>query len=751
MLGALLFTAVSYLASVPWLRDTVQKQEEHTGRVILNNVYQLAASAQNEIEAHRELALDSRHRELRHLMNLTEASLQQLQLSIDQQNLPPEEARAQLLEAMRHLQFGEDDYIFIINSKSRLLSHPNPQLHNIDLKTAEHIGSLNAPELVKKAQEQGEGFHRYYWTRLNGGELKEKLIHYKYLPDHDWVLSVGIYIDDVEQQVALRKQELIEKLRQHLHQTRIGNTGYLFVFDSNMDMIIHPNPNIEGKNVSRNLNPLTQRSLVHELMAVADSETDKVAYQWDKPGDPGNYIYDKISWVRYLPELDWYLASSVYQNELQATANALTQRILLIALAILATTFIASYFFLNWLIHPLTRLAEAASQVRDGDLSIRSNIQRNDEIGVLATTFNAMVARIKDQMNHMEQRVAQRTAKLAETVNDLENRNHESSVFTHMGELLLSCRTEEEVFTVTVQSCQALFPKDSGRAYLSDDQGQLLLFSKWGDGKHAESIQDKFSCWSVRRGRTHHSAASQTETLCPHCHDEDLITVCVPLLAEGSTTGIIKLSYPSTQQEHDQKEKVKREALMTTAVEYAALSVINLRLRERLHQESIRDSLTGLYNRRYLETTLDSELSRAERHQNQLGLVMLDVDHFKDFNDRYGHEMGDRVLSEAGRILRHCIRKEDTACRYGGEEFTLIIPETSLEGLATLAELVRSRIETLISQLLKGQVKEKVTISLGTALYPLDGQDKTSLLKAADTALYQAKDRGRNQVVPAQK
>jgi len=738
VIGALAFTAVSYLASVPWLRSTVEQQEEKTGRVILDNTYQLALSIQQDVQEWRRYALETRRRELRHILDLTENSLQQLEAQLYQKNLPQEEVEKQLMEALRHLQFGPDDYIYLLDTEERILSHPLPQMHGQEIaKIEESLGSLNIPQLIKKAQKQGEGFYRYHWTRLNGGELKEKLAHYKYLPERGWILVTGVYIDDVEAQVRQHKAKLIERLRQQIHQTRINETGYLFVFDGNMDMILHPNPNIEGENVSGMTNPLTQRSLAHELMAAADSENNRVLYQWDRPNDPGNYIHKKISWVRYLPEFDWYMASSVYMSELRSTANALTQRILFIAVALLGITFIASYFFLNWLIHPITRLAKDASQVKDGDLSVRSDIQRNDEIGILATTFNAMVARIKDQMNDMEQRVARRTTKLAETVNDLENRNHESSVFTRMSELLLSCRTEKEVFIITLQSAQALFPADSGCGYLADEQDQLHLLENWGEIDSTELIEDSYSCWSLRRGHSHKTVASKTQSLCSHCYQKGHFTLCVPLITEGKTTGVIKLYAPASTLEQDKKELDRRQTLLATVVEHAALSVINLRLRERLHQESIRDKLTGLHNRRYLELSLDREISRAERHQNLMGIVMLDVDHFKDFNDHYGHEMGDKVLGEVGRILHHCIRKEDTACRYGGEEFTLIIPETSSEGLATLAELVRSRIETQIG------------LFLGTALYPLQGQDKASLLKAADEALYQAKSQGRNQVVAA--
>ncbi|MDR9468494.1 diguanylate cyclase [Marinospirillum sp.] len=751
VIGALAFTAISYWASVPWLRTTVEQQEEQTGRVILDNTYQLALSIQEDVQEWRRFALETRRRELSHILDLAENSLLQLEIQLRQQNLPPEEVEKQLMEALRHLQFGQEDYVYLLDIQQRILSHPLPQMHEQDFSAVgDDLGYLNLPQLIKKAQEEGEGFHRYRWTRLSGGELKEKLAHYKYLPERGWILVTGVYIDDVEAQVRQHKEKLIERLRQQIHQTRINETGYMFVFDGNKNMLIHPNPNIEGENVSGMINPLTQRSLAHELMAAADSKNNRIVYQWDRPSDPGNYVHDKISWVRYLPEFDWYMASSVYMSELQSTADTLTQRILIIATLLLLTTFTAAYFFLNRLIHPITCLARDASRVRDGDLTVRSDIQRNDEIGVLAATFNAMVARIKDQMEHMEQRVARRTAKLAETVNDLENRNHESSVFTRMNELLLSCRSEEEVFTITLQTCQAFFPEDSGCAYLADDQGQLHLVTQWGDIDSDQRLDDHLSCWSIRRGQSHQTQATQTKSLCPHCHQKDAISLCVPLQAEGQVTGIIRLNTPAGTREQNQKELARRERLLGTAVEHAALSVINLRLRERLHQESILDSLTGLHNRRYLEATLDREISRAERHQNQTGLIMVDVDHFKGFNDHYGHEMGDKVLSQVGHILRHCIRKEDTACRYGGEEFTLVIPETDTEGLATLAELVRSRIETQISQLLEGQIKEKVTVSLGTALYPLHAQDKTSLLKAADEALYQAKGLGRNQVATTQ-
>jgi len=159
VIGALAFTAVSYLASVPWLRSTVEQQEEKTGRVILDNTYQLALSIQQDVQEWRRYALETRRRELRHILDLTENSLQQLEAQLYQKNLPQEEVEKQLMEALRHLQFGPDDYIYLLDTQERILSHPLPQMHGQEIATIEEsLGSLNIPQLIKKAQKRERAF-----------------------------------------------------------------------------------------------------------------------------------------------------------------------------------------------------------------------------------------------------------------------------------------------------------------------------------------------------------------------------------------------------------------------------------------------------------------------------------------------------------------------------------------------------------------------------------------------------------------
>jgi diguanylate cyclase (GGDEF)-like protein len=166
-------------------------------------------------------------------------------------------------------------------------------------------------------------------------------------------------------------------------------------------------------------------------------------------------------------------------------------------------------------------------------------------------------------------------------------------------------------------------------------------------------------------------------------------------------------------------------------------------------QQSVRDPLTGLFNRRYMEETLEREIARAGRAKGPVSIIMLDVDHFKHFNDTFGHEAGDIILREIGACLRWGVRAEDIACRYGGEEFTLIMPAASAEVARQRAEALREQVNGLAVHR-RGTALGQLTASLGVAAYPLHGETGEDVLASADVALYQAKRAGRNRVAVAQ-
>jgi diguanylate cyclase (GGDEF)-like protein len=182
--------------------------------------------------------------------------------------------------------------------------------------------------------------------------------------------------------------------------------------------------------------------------------------------------------------------------------------------------------------------------------------------------------------------------------------------------------------------------------------------------------------------------------------------------------------------------------------EHLSLALANLKLRETLRTQSIRDPLTGLFNRRYMEESLERELRRAERRGHPVGVIMIDLDHFNHFNNTFGHQAGDALLQAFGELLRTRVRSEDIACRYGGEEFTLIMPEAPPEIVLQRAEQLREEVRELRVNL-RGQALGMVTASMGVAVFPTDAGVGSELIREADRALYLAKEAGRDRVVGA--
>jgi diguanylate cyclase (GGDEF)-like protein len=221
-------------------------------------------------------------------------------------------------------------------------------------------------------------------------------------------------------------------------------------------------------------------------------------------------------------------------------------------------------------------------------------------------------------------------------------------------------------------------------------------------------------------------------------------------VAHGETLGIFHLRAESIKGDAVSlpvfSEDLQR--LVRTIADHLSLSLGNLKLQDVLRYQAIRDPLTGLYNRRFMLETFEREVYRMKRKEASLNVVMLDLDHFKSFNDTFGHSAGDDLLKAMGNLLLHHVRKGDVACRYGGEEFTLIFPETSLDTACARVEELRCRVEEFRPKYL-GENLGSVTVSMGVAAYPEHGETPEALLKAADRALYEAKHQGRNRVVVA--
>lgn len=344
--------------------------------------------------------------------------------------------------------------------------------------------------------------------------------------------------------------------------------------------------------------------------------------------------------------------------------------------------------------------------------------------------------------------------KLTTWVEELEERTMEMNRLSELGDHLQSCQKIEEASSISAQYIRLLFPDSHGAIYLINPSRDLAeALEVWGDAASSVPIFIPVNCWAIRRGRSHLIDSKHPGLRCSHSigTDDDLY-LCVPLMANGEILGIIYLKNPHDNRKENAAvplvlSEQKRQVAMQLA-EHIALALSNLNLRDTLRQQSIRDVLTGLFNRRYMEETLIREIHRAERENKSIGIIMFDIDHFKDFNDLSGHDAGDALLKEFGAYLNSRFREGDIACRYGGEEFVAVLPNSSLTDTIRRAEEIRLGIKGLMVYHL-GKPLGKCTISIGVSAFPEHGGKAEILLKRADQALYTAKKEGRDRVVVA--
>ena len=335
---------------------------------------------------------------------------------------------------------------------------------------------------------------------------------------------------------------------------------------------------------------------------------------------------------------------------------------------------------------------------------------------------------------------------LEELVAELKQRNAEMLLLNGISDYLQSCLTVAEACATIATLSQPLFPEISGAIFMITNSRDILeIVTSWGNRLCSKTIFHPKDCWALRRGRLHWIGSEKHDLFCNHIDHQNppLESLCIPMIAQGETIGLLYLCASKPDILTENKQQIARGV-----AEQLGLAIANITLREKLLNQSIRDPLTGLFNRRYLEEFLTKEIARADRNQYAVGIIMIDLDHFRQFNNTLGHDAGDLVLKEIGKLLNNMIRTSDVACRYGGEEMTLILPEASLEAAYQKADEIRKAIEQLELNY-KGKMMESITASLGVACYPDRGTTGCAVIQAADAALYRAKAAGRNQVIVA--
>lgn len=405
----------------------------------------------------------------------------------------------------------------------------------------------------------------------------------------------------------------------------------------------------------------------------------------------------------------------------------------------------------RWYLVRATPLRDASGQIVrwfgcSVDIEDRMRHQQLLEDEVKQHTAALFEANLRLETEMRERALAQQELNLQNErmVRELTQRSTRATNLAKMAELLQSCSDLKDIFTVVAGMAPKIFPELRGAVLmLNSSRDQLEIAASWSDCQLPSTPFVPEDCWALRLGHAHVVATGDSSAECRHVSAGQEAYACLPLMSQGAAVGVAHFQTiaPGTFS----------DAVMLMAnmfAEQVGLSVANLRLREALRDQSIRDPLTGLYNRRYLEETLDREIRRAVRSEHLLGILMLDLDHFKKFNDTYGHEAGDTVLRATAAFLARSVRSEDIVCRFGGEEFVIILPLADIQTTKARAERIRSKLHELII-LHGGKAVGMVSVSVGVAELPQHGTTPKALLEAADVAMYAAKRAGRDRVVVA--
>ena len=369
---------------------------------------------------------------------------------------------------------------------------------------------------------------------------------------------------------------------------------------------------------------------------------------------------------------------------------------------------------------PVRQLIEASERVSRGDFQPSLPPPADNEFGVLSQSFSHMTAALRSE-------------------------REELAALNRFSEAVTQCTSEEEIYDHILYSLRERFRPTQVMIFKLNAEENLLeavatLHPLPEEVRHWPVIPEPHNCKAVRMGRRFRVNDVKAEPLCParFVPPSEGSYYCGPLIAGGVIIGAVRVDGNKNYWTPE------RESLLESYLSGAATALSNLRLLESTKQQANVDELTGLYNRRFVEEYTRKLLAMARRQNHPLGLIMMDLDHFKEINDIFGHEVGDRVLRQFAKTITQAMREANVAARYGGEEFVVVLPETLPQGCMLVAERIRKAVERMVVPSGTEKPLPQVTVSLGIAVYPEHGQGLEELLQASDKALYESKRAGRN-------
>jgi diguanylate cyclase (GGDEF)-like protein len=419
------------------------------------------------------------------------------------------------------------------------------------------------------------------------------------------------------------------------------------------------------------------------------------------------------------------------EAELSSTVSRLAAILIPLGLASTVLLGVVGAWLTRSISGPLDRLNKTARSITAGE-EVGFAAEHDDEIGGLAIALEQL--RVDASTRYRDARAEAETA----------------ATFNQLAELMSFAQNEQTLVEAATRVLQRIAPSERGSVMLlNNSTNRLIVGAAWGEGASevgsAAEIDRIDRCPGIRRA-TAYVADDLADDIAVHCpvHRADSGTVvCVPMPALGTIVGVIHLE--RGEPHSFQPDTVQRAA---RTAEQVALAIANARLMTAMEGLAMTDPLTGLRNARFFDSYLEQQFVLAQRESESIGLIMLDVDHFKQFNDTYGHPAGDEALRAIARAMRSVVRASDVVARYGGEEFIIALQHASLADVKVVAEEIRTAVEQAVVELGPGRYA-RITASLGAVATDAHPVDQKGLVSLADAALYKAKAGGRNRVETA--
>jgi len=383
---------------------------DEEARNILKVVKLNIENQQQDLVFFQRYAEQKYEQQLKNLVSVVVSQVDYFHSLAAQGLITEDQAKKAALESVQRLRYGNNDYFFIYNLQGVAISHADPRIRGRDMSAFKDEKGRPVVQTMREiAATKKEGVCTMWWTKLAGTKPVPKLLYFYLYPRWDWMIGTGVYIDDIDQDIARKRGEIMTVLKKTFAEVKVFETGYFSVFDGSKKILIHPF--LAGQDGAGMKDPVTGRSLIDDLMAAANNPEAPLQYLWDKPSAPGDYKYVKYSHVDYFPPFDWYISSSVYEDEMERPAQRIIKRQLLFVSVVVLLCMAGVFLLVNRVTEPLARLTRHADRMGETDFTLSAEGVRE----LKTITFPSEVSLLSGTMLKMEQKLGEYLKTLAET------------------------------------------------------------------------------------------------------------------------------------------------------------------------------------------------------------------------------------------------------------------------------------------------------------------------------------------------